>query len=544
MEKINVLWYNKLTKQTTEGWGVKDVTKTKVTILLYLAMVATITVAQVFLVNNKLLTPINGYFSEEQLREMGFNIVRNEKVYLIYNRKLIVGSDGDFLVDFEQYVSKAYIVSGGKLLVKQEFIADFLKLSKTGDIFFDKPISISSASYSEDKIVISTSSEISKELLNVSYSSGVLSVRITPADIPKSISNGISATRTNGSVVITLTKQIESYNLEISGQNIIITLAPLVKKVDYVKKTESFAGRTFTVNYLIVDPKYVNIVPLLPKKGIGATAPLNSILSENGAQHGVNANYFDPATGLPIDIVIANGRVLSHRYGLRPMFIQTVDNKVFIGKNYVDITVRIGEILLLVKGVNTKALGEVNLYTQEFGLSIPKDISKTYFVVKNNKVVSEGYVQYVPSDSMVIMISNEIRKKFFKDVVGLSVSMELYTDNGFKIRNAIGAGPLLIQDGKIIPDANEEKLRYGGGIPTTRTDRTIIAIKDGKVHLITIEGLSGAGMNFDEAAQFLLSKGYVSAMMLDGGGSTSMVYSNKYVTNGSPRNIPVALGLK
>jgi exopolysaccharide biosynthesis protein len=51
-------------------------------------------------------------------------------------------------------------------------------------------------------------------------------------------------------------------------------------------------------------------------------------------------------------------------------------------------------------------------------------------------------------------------------------------------------------------------------------------------------------MNFDEAAQFLKSKGYESAMMLDGGSSTSMVYAGKYVTSGIPRNIPVALGVK
>jgi len=534
------------TKSKSENRGVDDVVKIiKIAIVIYFIMLATISVAQIFLINNKILTPVNGYFSEDQLRDIGFNFVKNEKIYLIYNRKLIVGSDGDFLIDFEQYVPKAYTISGGKILVKQEIITDFLKLSKTGDIFFDKPISISSVNLSEDKITISTSSELTKELVNVTYSNGTLNIRITPADMPKSISNGISVSKQNGSVLLTLSKQLEDYHVTISNQSIVITLIPLVKKIEYVKRTESFAGRTFTVNYLIADPKYVSIVPLLPKKGIGSTATLNSILSENGVQHGVNANYFDPATGLPIDIVIANGRVLSHRYGLRPMFIQTTDNKVFIGKNYVDITVRIGEVLLLVKGVNTRALGEVNLYTQEYGLSIPRDVSKTYFVVKNNKISSEGYVQYVPSNSMVIMVSVEIKKKFLPgNVVGLPVSIELYTDNGYKIKNAVGAGPLLIQDGKIIPDANEEKLRYGGGIPTTRTDRTIIAIKDGKVHLITIQGLSGSGMNFDEAAQFLLLKGYESAMMLDGGGSTSMVYSNRYVTNGSPRNIPVALGLK
>ncbi|MEN3041750.1 MAG: phosphodiester glycosidase family protein [Fervidobacterium sp.] len=522
--------------------------KTKLYFMIYLIITlitATVTVAQVFLINNKIFAPNNGYFSEEQLRDMGFNIVKNGKIYLIYNRKLIVGSDGDFLIDFEQYIPNAYLLTNGNLLVKQETIAIFLKLSKIGEIFFDKPISIFSVKYDEDELIISTTSELSEELFDVNYSNGTLIVKITPADMPKNISNGINVSKSNSTVLLSLSKQLEDYDVLIDDQNIIIKFTPLTKKIEYSKKVENFAGRSFIVNYLIADPKYVNIVPLIPKKGIGSTSMLNNILSENGFQHGVNANYFDPATGLPIDIVIANGRVLSHRYGLRPMFIQTTDNKVFIGKNYVDITIRIGEILLLVKGVNTKALGEVNLYTHEFALSIPKDISKTYFVVKNNKIYSEGYVQYVPSNSMVIMMSNEIRKKFFRtNVIGLTVSIELYTDNGFKIKNAVGAGPLLLQDGKIISDANEEKLRYGGGIPTTRTDRTIIAVKEGKVHLITIEGFNAAGMNFDEAAQFLLFKGYESAMMLDGGGSTSMVYSNRYVTNGSPRNIPVALGLK
>ncbi|MFN3329180.1 MAG: phosphodiester glycosidase family protein, partial [Fervidobacterium pennivorans] len=231
--------------------------------------------------------------------------------------------------------------------------------------------------------------------------------------------------------------------------------------------------------------------------------------------------------------------------GLRPIFVQTTDNRVFISKNYIDITVRIGDVLLLVKGVNTRSPGEVNLYTDEFGLTIPKDTSKSYIVIKDGKVTSIGYVQYVQKNSIVIMISNETLKNYLSgNLIGKNVSIEIYTDNGFKIRNAVGAGPLLIQDGKIIPDANEEKLRYGGNIPTTRADRTIVAIKDGKVHLITIQGLGGSGMNYDEAAKFLLSKGYESAMMLDGGSSTSMVYAGKYVTNGISRNIPVALGLK
>lgn len=514
--------------------------------IIFLLLLGTNSVAQTFLINNKTYTPINGYFSENQLREIGFNIIKGEKIYLIYNKKLVVGSNGDFLIDFEQYLPNSYTISNGIILVSKEFIAEFFKLNKIGEVFFDKPITINSVNLEDDKLTISTSAFITKDFVNFKFSNGMLTIHIFPADLSRTINaKDMTVNKSNGAVVITLSKQIENYNFTFSGNTIQINLIPFIRKVEYIKKTESYAGRTFLVNYLIVDPRFVNILPVLPKNGIGKIAPLYKILSENGLQHGVNANYFDPATGLPIDLIIAEGKPISHRYGLRPVFVQTSDNKVFIGKNYIDITVRIGDVLLLVKGVNTRSPSEVNLYTEEFGLTIPKDTSRSYIVVKSGKVSSIGYTQYVQSNSMVLMVSNEILRKYLPgELIGKNVSIEIYTDDGYKIKNAVGAGPLLLQGGKIIPDANEEKLRYGGNIPTTRTDRTIVAIKDGKVHLITIQGLNGTGMNFDESANFLLSKGYESAMMLDGGSSTTMIYAGKYVTNGSPRNIPVALGLK
>ncbi|AMW31955.1 Predicted protein [Fervidobacterium changbaicum] len=506
---------------------------------------ATFLAAQIFLINNKVFEPSNGYFTESQLRDMGFNIVKNERVYLIYNKKLIIGSDGDFLVDFDQYVPKTYILSNNVVQVKADFIANFLKLTKINDVYYDKPFTITSISYEDDVLTITLSVSARKEFLSASLSNNVLSLKLSPAQGDVKVPSGVSISKTNHTISLGVAKAISSYKVTYSGNNIVVEMEPVIKRIDYIQRTETFAGRTFTVNYIIADPRYTNIAPLLPSKGIGSTATLATILSQNGYSNGVNANYFDPSTALPIDIVIANGKVLSHRYGLRPMFIQTVDGKAFIKKAYVDITIRIGGTLLLVKGVNTTSLSEVNLYTSEFALRIPNDRTKTYIVVRSGKVSSIGYVASVPANSEVIMLSNDVKNKFLPGLsVGQSVSIELYTDEGYQIKNAVGAGPLLLQDGNIIPDAAEEKLRYGGGIPTTRADRTIIAIKDGKVHLITIEGKNGSGMNFDEAAQFLKSKGYESAMMLDGGSSTSMVYAGKYVTSGTPRNIPVALGVK
>ncbi|HOQ39454.1 MAG: phosphodiester glycosidase family protein [Fervidobacterium sp.] len=520
--------------------------KVRLALFMILLMMADFIFAQVFLLNGKTYEPRNGYFDEDQLREIGFSVIKNEKIYLIYDRKLLIGSAGDFLIDFETYAKDVYQVSNNKVMVKSDFLASFLNLTKTGEIYYDKPFSIILLSYSNDILTITTSSQISKDFVEASLSNGKLSIKISPAvfDEQKTPSE-VSVSKKNHTVTLTLSKVIEKYEMRVSGQTITISIFPAIKKIEYTKKTETYAGRSFIVNYLIADPKYVDITPLIPSKGIGTTATLQSILSQNGYSNGINANYFDTSTGLPIDVIISNGKVLSHRYGLRPVFVQTMDNCVFIYKAYFDITVRIGDVLLLVKGVNTSSLGEVNLYTSEYTLKIPNDRTKEYLVITNNKVASIGYTSYVPKDSYIVMVSKDIYNQFLNKISkGASFSIEIYTDDGYKIKNAVGAGPLLIQDGQAIADANEEKLRYGGGIPTTRTSRTVIAIKDGKVHLITIEGLNGSGMNYDETLQFLLSKKYDSAMMLDGGGSTSMVYNGKYVTTTSPRNIPVAIGIK
>lgn len=477
---------------------------------------------------------------------MGFNIVKNAKVYLVYNRKLIIGSQGDLIIDFEEVIPRAYTIANDVLLVRDFAVASILRLSKVGSNYFDKPAGITSVSVKDFEITLTSDTQLSKDMVGVSLESGRVTVTIQPAvSSLASIPSGVSVFSNNYVVRIVFTTEAVNFSYEVRGTQLRILLVPKEARVEYTRKSERFNGYTFTVNYLVADPRFVDFVPLLPTKGIGSTAPLLSILTQNGVQHGVNGNYFDPNSGLPIDIAIAGGKVLSHRYGLRPVFIETSDDKVFIRKAYFDITVRINDVLFLVKGVNTPGPSEVNLYTPEYGLPIPRDSTKAFIVIRNNRVSSIEYTNYVPKepDSYVVMMNKDLFNRFLSNLKpGAPFALDIQTDNNYRIKNAIGAGPLILQDGKVIPDAGEEKLRYGGGIPTVRTTRTLVAIKSDKVHLITIEG--GNGMHFDDVAKFLLERGYEAAMMLDGGGSTSMVYNGRYVTSLTPRNIPIALGLR
>ncbi len=504
-------------------------------------------IAQHIYYSGQLYTAKDSFISEEDLIRMGFFVAKNGRVYLIKDKNLVTGRNGDLLVNFEKYYPNVYKIVNDNLFVHIDFLVSFLNLKKAGNFYFDTPINFQFLELKDNTLRFQIPEFVPKEniiveVVNNKIRLSFLGFSIKSYDSRK-LPSDFQVLQTERSVSIIAPEKYQEYSLNIDKGIISLVLIPKIEGTSWSKKTETFSGRTFSVNYIVVNPKVVNITPVLPTKGIGSRATLKNILDSNGFYHGINANYFDPATGLPIDLIIANRKVLSHRYGLRPVFVQTTNGDVFIRKAYFDLTLTINGVLFMVKGVNTSSLSEVNVYTEEFGLRIPNDATKDYFVFRNGQITSVGYVSTVPKDSYVVMINKELVRQFLGSLrIGSRVSFEVQPDGNYIIKNAVGAGPLLLQDGRPIPDANEEKLRYGGGISTTRTSRTVIAIKSGLVHLITIEG--GSGTNYDETVQFLQSKGYESAMMLDGGGSTAMVYNGKYMTSISPRDIPVALGLR
>ncbi len=516
---------------------------------IFLLFFNAVVYAQYIYYSGQLYALKDNFVSEEDLIRMGFFVAKNGRVYLVKDRNLVTGKNGDFLVNFEKYYPNSYKIVNDTLFVSIDFLSAFLNLKKSGNFYFDNPITFQSLEFKDNTLKIQIPDFVPKENVVVEIVNNKLILTLLGCSVKpenaKKLPSDFHLHQNDLSVSFTFPEKYQEYSLSVDKGKIVFVLIPKTEGVSWIKKTETLSGRTFTVNYIVVNPKVVNMTPLLPSEGIGSRATLKSILDSNKVYHGVNANYFDPATGLPIDLIIANGKILSHRYGLRPVFVQTANGDVFIRKAYFDLTLTINGVLFMVKGVNTSAISEVNVYTDEYGLRIPNDTKKDYFVFKKDQITSVGYVSSVPNDSYVVMISKELIKNFLGSLkVGMKVSFEVQPDGNYVIKNAVGAGPLLLQDGKPIPDANEEKLRYGGGIPTTRTSRTIIAIKSGFVHLITIEGVNGSGMNYDEVVEFLQSKGYDSAMMLDGGGSTAMVYNGKYVTSLSPRDIPVALGLR
>ena len=109
-----------------------------------------------------------------------------------------------------------------------------------------------------------------------------------------------------------------------------------------------------------------------------------------------------------------------------------------------------------------------------------------------------------------------------------------------------GAG-LLLRDGREITDWKDEAL--SAGFETTRHPRTMIGVdRHGDIWLVTVDGRQPSlslGMTFAELKRLAGRIGLVSALNLDGGGSTTMVVERWIVNHPSdetgPRSVSDAI---
>src|SRR5262249_55606462 len=141
-------------------------------------------------------------------------------------------------------------------------------------------------------------------------------------------------------------------------------------------------------------------------------------------------------------------------------------------------------------------------------------------VDKQEKSIFVPYGGYVLSDSR----TGEISKLQRGDT--LSVSWHTRPDTWKDVAQAVSGGPMLVKDGQLYVDLNDEKFRKSW-TGSQIVARTAIGVT-GQNHLIlvTVEGPH----TLWDMSKFMKALGAVDAMNLDGGGSTTMVINGVTVT--------------
>ncbi|MDQ6608592.1 MAG: phosphodiester glycosidase family protein, partial [Bacteroidota bacterium] len=120
----------------------------------------------------------------------------------------------------------------------------------------------------------------------------------------------------------------------------------------------------------------------------------------------------------------------------------------------------------------------------------------------------------------------------------------------WKMKTAIGGGPVLLQNGSI-QISNEEELKFTGKAINDKHPRTAMGYtKDNKLIILVIEGRNKVahGATLNQEAQILKDLGCVEALNLDGGGSSCLLVNGKETITpadkGEQRAVPAVFMIK
>ena len=270
---------------------------------------------------------------------------------------------------------------------------------------------------------------------------------------------------------------------------------------------------------------------------------------------GINGDYFVMATGDPLGLVVTDGVLRSSASYLNALGFNA-DGSAVIGTPNLS-------LMAAFKGNNLK-IADINkirpangfyLFTDDFASTTKNTQAGVDVILAPNtegqelkigttvsctveEVIEAKGATSIPQGKFVMSISNKagewlqetIRSLEVGDTVDLSISSEDTRWN--KVVDAVGAMHWILRDGIV-----DSSISDGTAAP-----RTAVGVKpDGSVIFYTIDGRQSGysiGATLTQVAERMIELGCVTALSLDGGGSTALVATQPDSTTASLVNKP------
>ncbi|MDR3646750.1 MAG: phosphodiester glycosidase family protein [Candidatus Babeliales bacterium] len=209
-------------------------------------------------------------------------------------------------------------------------------------------------------------------------------------------------------------------------------------------------------------------------------------------------------------------------------------------------SLQVGNKIYLIKDLNKPYANGPIVYTNVFDTHTPLRKNIVDITVEENKVVNikkDGYSK-IPKNGFVYSINsydkslNLLDFNEFADIKINKIIKPTYSSSDLieGMDYILGSTPILIKDGKI----NEKLIQYKSSFYTLGHPRTAVGVlENGNWLMVVVEGRqkSSCGFTILELAEYMLNKGCISALNLDGGGSSTMVINNKVVNSPSGRDL-------
>lgn len=320
------------------------------------------------------------------------------------------------------------------------------------------------------------------------------------------------------------------------------------------EETVALGARQFPLSSLVIDPKQPSIalLPIWPSPNtVIGILPLSEMAQRWQAAGAINAGFFNRDKQMPLGAIRSQGQWISGPILNRGALGWNAQGQIRVGR------LALRQTLVTDSGARFN-LTDLNsgflqpglaLYTPAWGPRYTAQTSnETLFVVENNRITSRqaagGQAWIIPTDGYLLVWRG-----------GATVPANLTPGLGVQLQstplpsefdaypNIIGAGPLLIDQGRIVLDAAIEQ--FGRGLDASSAPRSaMIQMPDGKIRLVTTHNrLGGSGPTLSEWAQILQRLGATQALNLDGGSSSNLYLGGRLLDRHSVTTTRVSNGI-
>jgi exopolysaccharide biosynthesis protein len=291
---------------------------------------------------------------------------------------------------------------------------------------------------------------------------------------------------------------------------------------------------------------------LLVNDPLRSLQPVSAMASLQSAFVAVNGGFFNRNTAESLGALRLNGQWLSSPVpGLKPRGVFAWSDKgdwVFNRLTWQGI-LQLGEQSFPLVALNDSAFGNgfglftSNAYTPVGGEWVGT-VRKGQLVSISEGVVGLGIL--IPVDGYILVAKQSAIPTLKSTPINAPVDFKVTVlpEKLASFPNFIGAGPLLLQEGKLVLDPNLEQFR--SDVRADGVARTAIARRGDQGFLIVVSTEdNAAGMSLEAFSRFLQTELQVTdALNLDGGGSSTL-YLGSHLRDRNPGRFerPVANGL-
>jgi Phosphodiester glycosidase len=269
---------------------------------------------------------------------------------------------------------------------------------------------------------------------------------------------------------------------QVRWQNVTERFGPLPKGIQVYYSNDSLEGKPFIGYYVQADLKDKEL-RFTAQTGQGKRYRPSEYYNQEGSPLVVvNCTFFNFDKNQNLNLVVRNGKMVAY-------------NIPFVKGRGRDST-KLIKTFRSALGINKKRQADVAWIYADTGMRRP--------------MAAQQPVDPIASDSL-----GKLKTAGFKK---------------WKMKTAVGGGPVLVQNGAVMVTNNEEMLFGGKGIADKHPRTAMGYTQDGKLIIMAIQGRFpgvAEGASLPQEAQLLVQLGCVEALNLDGGGSSCLLVNGK-----------------